>query len=52
MKKQMSYADNKKIPFVVLVGEEEMNNKLFTLKIMNSGEQQKCDFELLKKMLL
>jgi histidyl-tRNA synthetase len=48
MKKQLSYADAKKIPFVVLAGEEEMNNNQFTIKEMESGEQWKTDFEELK----
>jgi len=41
MKKQMNYANKRSIPFVVLVGEEEMNSNVFTLKNMNSGEQSK-----------
>jgi len=39
MKKQMSYADNKKIPFVAIVGETEMNEGKVMLKNMKSGEQ-------------
>lgn len=45
MKKQMGYADAKKIPFVVLVGSEEMNTGLVTLKNMQSGEQEKVTVE-------
>ena len=41
MKKQMNYANKRKIPFVVLVGEEELNNNEFTLKNMTTGEQEK-----------
>lgn len=41
LKKQMSYADAKNIPYVILIGEEEMQNNLLTLKDMASGEQQK-----------
>lgn len=41
IKKQMSYADSKKIPFVVLIGSDEVASQLFTLKNMASGEQQK-----------
>ena len=40
MKKQMSYADNKHIPFVAIVGENEMNEQKVMLKNMVSGEQQ------------
>ena len=39
MKKQMSYADNKKIPFVAIVGETEMKEGKVMLKNMKSGEQ-------------
>ncbi len=41
MKKQMAYADAKKIPFVILVGADELNSKTVTLKNMQSGEQKK-----------
>ena len=41
MKKQMKYADQKAIPFVLLIGEEEMKSETYTLKDMNSGDQQK-----------
>lgn len=40
MKKQMSYADAKKIPFVILVGEEEIKNNSLTVKNMVLGEQK------------
>ena len=36
----MNYANRRNIPFVVLVGEEELKNKLFTLKDMATGEQE------------
>ena len=40
MKKQMSYANVKNIPFVAIVGENEMNEGKAMLKNMESGEQQ------------
>ena len=40
MKKQMQYANAKQIPFVALVGENEMNEGKVTLKNMETGEQQ------------
>ena len=40
MKKQMSYANSKMIPFVALVGENEMNEGKVTLKNMDTGEQK------------
>jgi histidyl-tRNA synthetase len=39
MKKQMGYANDKHIPFVAIVGENEMNEGKFMLKNMTTGEQ-------------
>jgi histidyl-tRNA synthetase len=53
MKKQMSYADDKKIPFVAIVGESEMNQNKIMLKDMKSGMQEmKSMEELIEFMLL
>ena len=41
MKKQMNYANKKNIAYVALVGEEEINSGLITLKNMETGEQQR-----------
>ncbi len=40
MKRQMSYADSKGIPFVAIVGETEMNENKVMLKNMKTGEQK------------
>ena len=45
MKKQMAYADTKKIPYVALVGENEMADNKINLKNMSSGEQQLVSVE-------
>jgi len=51
MKKQMNYANKREIPFVVLVGDNEMNSNTYTLKNMDSGEQTKCSLqELIDKV--
>ena len=39
MKKQFKYADDKQIPYVAVIGEEEMNKQVVSLKHMLSGEQ-------------
>lgn len=52
MKKQMSYANAKKIPFVVLVGDEEMSQNKLTLKSMDTGEQVLFTKEELLKFIL
>ena len=51
MKKQMQYADKRNIPYVVLVGEEEMRANEYTLKNMKSGEQEKLTLERLTDTL-
>ncbi|MFM1932677.1 MAG: hypothetical protein RL226_1980 [Bacteroidota bacterium] len=45
MKKQMKYADDKGIPFVALVGEEEMQTGKISVKRMADGEQRTLSFE-------
>lgn len=45
LKKQMKYADDLKVPFVAIIGSEEMENQLFSLKNMTTGEQQKLSFD-------
>ena len=51
MKKQMTHANRRNIPFVVLVGEEELKSETYSLKNMATGEQQKLKFEDLLKSL-
>lgn len=41
LKKQISFANAEKIPFVAIVGEEEMQSGKITLKEMSTGNQQK-----------
>ncbi|MCP4883086.1 MAG: histidine--tRNA ligase [Flavobacteriales bacterium] len=52
LKKQMTYANNKKIPYVVLVGEQEMNEGNFKLKNMITGDQCSCNQEELIRLIL
>ena len=40
MKKQFSYADAKKIPYIIMAGEDEIKNNSITIKILSSGEQK------------
>ena len=49
MKKQMSYADSKKIPYVAIVGSDEMASGEVMLKNMLTGEQKKVSLEELMK---
>jgi histidyl-tRNA synthetase len=45
MKKQMGYADDKHIPFVAIVGGNEMETNTVMLKEMASGEQKQVTLE-------
>jgi histidyl-tRNA synthetase len=51
LKKQMAYADAKHISFVVLVGENEMQEGLLTVKNMATGEQFKTSIEELNNKI-
>lgn len=52
MKKQMSYANAKQIPFVAIVGDNEMNENKLTLKNMETGEQQLLDIKELIRVVI
>lgn len=51
MKKQMSYADSEKIPFVAIVGESELEEGIIMLKNMVEGGQEKVTIEQLINIL-
>ena len=51
MKKQMGYADAKQIPFVAIVGGDEMAQNKVMLKDMASGNQQLVELPELVKLL-
>lgn len=52
MKKQMSYADNKNIPFVAIVGETEMQENKVMLKNMKTGDQKLVSLTELEHVIL
>ena len=51
LQKQMKYADQRGIPVVVMAGEDEMNNKTFTVKFMKEGRQEKIEAEKLIEII-
>lgn len=51
LKKQMSYADDKHIPYMMLIGSDEMESGMLTLKDMQSGQQQKLTAESIVEFL-
>jgi histidyl-tRNA synthetase len=40
----MSYADAKKIPYIIIAGEDEIAKSNITIKNMSSGEQKTIPF--------
>ena len=51
IKKQLDYANKKLVPYVVMIGSDEMQTGLLTVKDMTSGTQEKLTGEqLLEKM--
>ena len=52
MQKQMKYANDRQVPYVILVGTEELNSGKFSFKNMSSGGQQKLsETEILNVLL-
>ena len=51
IKKQMNYANNKGVQFVVMVGEDEIKSGQLTIKDMRSGDQSKMKVSELIKTL-
>lgn len=51
LKKQMTYADKKQIPFVLMVGSQEIANERFVLKNMEEGKQESYSVEALIELL-
>ena len=52
LSKQLNYANKKKIPFVVIIGDEEIKNKKITLKNMSTGEQAQILLSQLEKSII
>ncbi len=51
LKKQLDYANKKEIPFVIVVGSDEMKDGMLTLKNMEKGEQEKLSAgEIMRKL--
>jgi histidyl-tRNA synthetase len=52
MKKQLSWADSKKIPFVVIAGDDEIKSNEVTVKNMVTGEQNRVKASVLADFIL
>ena len=51
MKKQMEYANRRAIPYVVIIGSNELAERRATVKNMRTGEQQSVEFEAVASAL-
>jgi len=45
LKKSLAYANKQKVPFVLIIGEDELKENLFTLKSMNTSEEFKLPLD-------
>ena len=52
IKKQLDYANNKQVPYTIVIGSDEMQSGLFTFKNMESGEQEKLSADDIVNKLL
>jgi histidyl-tRNA synthetase len=52
MKKQMEYANRRMIPYVVIIGSNELAECKATVKNMRTGEQQSLDFDAIGEQLI
>lgn len=51
MKQKMQYASRLGIPYVILIGEDEIKNNVYALKDMNKGEQELVSYDTLLEKL-
>ena len=52
LKKQFQFADKNNIPYVIVIGEEEVKDGEFSVKDMKKGDQRKMNLKELKELLL
>ena len=45
LKAQFKYADKLKIPYVIVIGEDEINSGNLTIKNMETGEQERLEID-------
>ena len=52
MGKKFSYADRLNIPYVIVIGEDEIKNQAYSLRNMETGDQEEVSFqEIVEKVL-
>ena len=52
MGKQMKYANDRNIPFTIMIGSNEMESGQITYKNMETGEQKTCSLEELTHIII
>jgi histidyl-tRNA synthetase len=52
LKKQLAYADTKKIPYIIIAGDDEISKNAATIKNMTSGEQEVISLENLRSTFI
>ena len=50
--KKLNYANKLQVPYIIIIGENEINERKITLKCMKTGEQESIDFENISLKLL
>ena len=51
-KKQLEYANNKQIPYTIVIGSDEMQSGLLAFKDMTSGVQEKLSgTDIIKRLI-
>jgi histidyl-tRNA synthetase len=51
IKKQLDYANNKNIPYTIVIGSDEMESGMLTFKNMQTGDQEKLSTEMIVALL-
>lgn len=51
MKKQMEHANRREIPYVIIIGSDEIAESTATVKVMATGEQHKIEFDKIADFL-
>ncbi len=51
LKAKMKYADKLEIPYVIVVGEDEVNSGIVKIKNMKTGEQKECKIENISDLI-
>ena len=51
MQKQFKYANNRKVPFVILLGDSELENNSFVVKNMEAGTQETYSLDAVESFL-